>query len=83
MKMHVGVDAGTGYIHTITATAANVHDVDQAASLIREDDTAVYGDAGYLGMEKRRNFSVSPVNLNGHFMSSFPSRRTAQFIKRL
>ena len=53
MKMHAGVDAGTGYIHTITATAANVHDVDQAANLIREDDTVVYGDAGYLGIEKR------------------------------
>ena len=24
MKMHASVDAGTGYIHTITATAANV-----------------------------------------------------------
>lgn len=53
MKMHAGVDAGTGYIHTITATAANVHDVDQVANLIREDDTVVYGDAGYLGIEKR------------------------------
>ena len=53
MKMHSGVDAGTGYIHTITATAANVHDVDQAANLIREDYTVVYGDAGYLGIEKR------------------------------
>ena len=53
MKMHAGVDAGTGYIHTITATSANVHDIDQIANLIREDDTVVYGDAGYLGVEKR------------------------------
>ncbi|MCR5002535.1 MAG: IS5 family transposase, partial [Lachnospiraceae bacterium] len=27
MKVHAGVDAGTGYVHTITGTAANVHDV--------------------------------------------------------
>ena len=26
MKVHVGVDAGTGYVHTITGTAANEHD---------------------------------------------------------
>ena len=28
MKGHIGVDAGTGYVHTVTATAANVHDLD-------------------------------------------------------
>lgn len=60
MKMHAGVDAGTGYIHTITATAANVHDIDQAAELIREDDTIVYGDAAYLGMEKRDGIRNDP-----------------------
>lgn len=26
MKVHAGVDAGTGYVHTITGTAANEHD---------------------------------------------------------
>ena len=31
MKCHMGVDAGTGYIHSIEATAANVHDITQAA----------------------------------------------------
>lgn len=60
MKMHAGVDAGTGYIHTITATTANVHDVDQAAELIREDDTVVYGDAAYLGIEKRDEVRNDP-----------------------
>ncbi len=49
MKIHAGVDAGTGYIHTVTATAANVHDVSEAHKLIREDDKVVYGDAGYQG----------------------------------
>ena len=53
MKCHAGVDAGTGYIHSIEATAANAHDITQAASLIRPDDEVVYGDAGYLGIEKR------------------------------
>ena len=31
MKIHAGVDAGSGYVHTITATSANVHDIDEAA----------------------------------------------------
>ena len=53
MKIHAGVDAGSGYTHTITATAANVHDIDEAAKLIRRDDTVVYGDSGYRGLEKR------------------------------
>ena len=53
MKEHIGVDAGTGYIHTAEATAANVSDVAEAHKLVREDDHIVYGDSGYLGMEKR------------------------------
>ena len=53
IKIHSGADAGTGYVHTITATAANVHDIAQTHVLIREDDHIVYGDSGYLGVEKR------------------------------
>lgn len=53
MKVHAGVDAGTGYVHTIDGTAANVHDVDKAPDLIREDDSVVYGDSGYLGLPGR------------------------------
>ena len=53
MKVHTGVDAGTGYVHTITATAANVHDITETHKLIREDDEVVYGDSGYSGVQKR------------------------------
>lgn len=53
MKCHAGVDAGSGLVHTIEVTAANVHDINAAAKLIREDDQVVYGDSGYLGIEKR------------------------------
>ena len=53
MKCHAGVDAGTGYVHTIEVTPANVHDVTAASELIREDDEVVYGDSGYLGIQKR------------------------------
>ena len=60
MKAHIGVDAGTGYVHTVTATAANMHDLDQAAALVREDDEFVYADAGYQGIEKRPAIAGDP-----------------------
>ncbi len=53
MKAHVGVDAGSGYVHSLTGTAANEHDITEAHNLIREDDEVVYGDSGYIGIEKR------------------------------
>jgi IS5 family transposase len=53
MKCHSGVDAATGYVHTITATAANVADIDETANLIRKDDHTVWADAGYVGIDKR------------------------------
>lgn len=53
MKCHIGVDAGSGLVHTITVTAANEHDITQAAALIREDDEVMYGDSAYLGIQKR------------------------------
>lgn len=49
MTVHDGVDAGTGFVHTITGTSANVHDSQQISELIRPDDAVVYGDSGYHG----------------------------------
>lgn len=56
MKVHAGVDAGSGYVHTITGTAANVHDIVETSKLIRIDDEVIYGDSGYLGADKRPEF---------------------------
>lgn len=52
-KIHAGVDSGTGYIHSMDMTAANVADITIAPSLIREDDRVLYGDSAYSGIEKR------------------------------
>jgi IS5 family transposase len=63
MKAHIGVDAGTGYVHTVTATAANVHDLDEAVHLVRADDEVVYADAGYQGAAKRPEIAeMRPVD---------------------
>jgi len=53
MKAHVGVDAGSGLIHSLVTTTASVQDVTQCHHLIREDDHTVYGDNGYAGIQKR------------------------------
>lgn len=53
MKVHSGVDAGSGYVHTITGTSANIPDLNPLPELIREDDEVVYGDSGYTGAGKR------------------------------
>ena len=57
MKAHIGVDAGTGYVHSVTATAAHVHDLDEAVNLVRADDEVVYADAGYQGAARRPEFA--------------------------
>lgn len=55
MKCNVGVDAGSGLVHSTTATSANVHDITEAHKPIREDDEVVYGDSGYTGIAKNLN----------------------------
>jgi IS5 family transposase len=57
MKAHIGADAGSGYVHSVTVTGANVHDLDEAANLVRDDDEVVYTDAGYQGVDKRPEIS--------------------------
>ena len=54
MKAHIGVDAESGLVHTAGVTTGKVHDAKVMADLIREDDTAVYGDKGYASDEKKR-----------------------------
>ena len=53
MKCHVGVDAGSGLVHSITATPANTADITEAHKLLRADDEFAYGDNGYAGIAKR------------------------------
>ena len=61
MKAHIGVDANSGLVHTVIGTAANVSDVTQAQALLHGDETNVFGDAGYQGVEKRCENLETPV----------------------
>ncbi len=40
-------------MHTVVGTAANVNDVTQAHLLLHGEETDVFGDAGYQGVDKR------------------------------
>lgn len=52
MKAHIGVDADSGLVHTVTTTAANEADVDQLDELLHGKEAVVYGDSGYTGAHK-------------------------------
>ena len=43
-----------GLIHSIETTAANVHDIVPADKLLHGEEQRVFGDAGYLGIQKTR-----------------------------
>jgi len=53
LKAHIGVDAESGLVHTVTATAANVADIAQTHALLHGDEDVAFTDAGYIGVEKR------------------------------
>lgn len=52
IRAHVGVDPVHGFVHTVVSTAANEVECKVAPRLLRPDDTVVYGDAGYLKMDR-------------------------------
>ena len=60
--MHIGVDDGLGLIHSIATTAANVHDITQTDKLLHGDERRVWGDAGYLGVDKREEHAARAVD---------------------
>lgn len=49
MKAHIGVDSKTKLIHSVAATAANVHDSQLLEDLLHGDETRVWGDSAYAG----------------------------------
>jgi len=49
MKAHIGVDSQTKVIHSVVATAANVHDSQVLPELLHGEETRVWGDSAYSG----------------------------------
>lgn len=74
MKVHIGVDKDTGLIHSVETTAANVHDLTPAADLLHGEETVVYADAGYQGIEKRTEMEGKGI---GFRVAMRPGKRRA------
>ena len=47
MKAHIGVDSRSKLIHSVVATAANVHDSQVLEDLLHGEETRVWGDSAY------------------------------------
>jgi IS5 family transposase len=62
MKMHIGVDDVFGLIHSVKTTPANVHDVAISDQLLHGEERRVSGDAGYLGIDKRKEHEDRKVD---------------------
>jgi transposase, IS5 family len=53
MKAHIGVDADSGLVHTVTTTPANEADVEVVDALLHGREEVVHADSGYTGADKR------------------------------
>ena len=61
MKAHIGTDADSGLVHSLTGTAANVADIIESEHLLHGDETEAYADEGYTDVAKRPEFQGSEV----------------------
>ena len=52
MKAHIGVDSKETLVHSVAATAANVHDSRVVADILHGDETRVWGDSAYQGQRE-------------------------------
>jgi len=66
MKAHIGVDAQSGLVHSVSGTAAHVADIAQTHALLHGAEKQAYADAGYLGVEKREEVATGSPDVEWH-----------------
>ena len=76
MKAHIGVDAESGLVHTVTTTAANAHDITQAHALLHGEEEMVFADSGYRGVEKREEIQEQHPDVDWQIAMT-PGKRKA------
>jgi IS5 family transposase len=75
MKAHIGVDADSGLVPTVTTTAANAHDITHAAALLHGQEDVVFADSGYRGIHKREEVQAQhPPDVDWQ-IAMMPSKR--------
>jgi IS5 family transposase len=72
MKMHIGVDETFGVIHSLETTPANTHDITQAEHLLHGQEDTCWGDAGYLGVDKREELADKNIEW---YIAARPGKR--------
>ena len=53
MNATLGGDADSGLVQTVKATEANTHDITQAHALVPSEESDVFADSNYRGVEER------------------------------
>jgi IS5 family transposase len=64
MKDHIGVDSENDLTHSVETAAAHVHDLTPAADLLHGEETVVYADADYQGIEKQYEMQVRGLDFH-------------------
>ena len=52
LKAHIGVDSNAKIVHSVAATAANVHDSRVIDDILHGNETRVWGDSAYQGQRE-------------------------------
>ena len=76
MKAHIGADADSGLVHTVTGTAANEHDITQAHALLHGEEAVVFADSGYRGITKREEIQAQHPGVDWQ-VAMMPGKRRA------
>lgn len=57
MKAHVGVDPGSGIVHSLETSTAKRHDSQFWDQLLHGDETSVWADRGYVSADREAAFA--------------------------
>ena len=64
MKVHTGVDADSGLVHTVKGTAANVADVNVLGELLHGGEESLHGDSAYHSKALKAQAEASGLEFN-------------------
>jgi IS5 family transposase len=75
MKAHIGADAESGLVRTVTGTAANEHDITQVHALLLGEENVVFTDSGYRGITKREEIQAQHPGVDWQVAMTLGKRR--------
>ena len=75
MKAHIGADAESGLVHTVTGTAANEHDITQVQALLQGEENVVFTDSGYRSITKREEIQAQHPGVDWQVAMTLGKRR--------